>query len=394
MRWSPVVAALLACLLLAAPAGSETSSTDQAILNQVAETYRGLKRYLMKGVIEVELRRATNPLSQRAPFFVASDGQGRLRDEVTDGAAGGMIVSDGKETMIYNRTLGQYMRQPGNADSAFARMVNKGVGGTLIARFVTVATGVTAIKRLPNEILEVDGARRDLIVLDVSYPQPARFTESPRRYWIDPRTHMIIRMRTRTGADGPMFGGKVEQEETVSFQRALVNPVLPDTLWALRPPAGSREVAAFSSERENLAASFTGKPAIDFSLRDLKGRVHTLKSLRGKTVLLDFWATWCGPCRITMPQVAKIHAQFKDRGVEVMSINVGESAKKAGDYIAKNGYTFTSLLDEDRTVSTHYRVDGIPTLVVIDRTGTVTDYMVGVRDSVALHAALRKAGVQ
>ena len=85
---------------------------------------------------------------------------------------------------------------------------------------------------------------------------------------------------------------------------------------------------------------------------------------------------------------------FKDRGVEVMSINVGESAKKAGDYMTQNRYLFTTLLDEDRQVSTKYRVNGIPTLVVIDAAGKVSDYLVGARDDVALRAALKKAGVK
>jgi thiol-disulfide isomerase/thioredoxin len=234
-------------------------------------------------------------------------------------------------------------------------------------------------------------------VLDVTYEpsaHQARVTEEPRRYWIDARTRLVLRMRTRLKADAPQLGGKVEQDETISFRRALTNPVFADSLWAFRPPPGSREVSEFSAGREDLAAAFTGKPAIDFSLKDLKGRPHSLKSLRGKTVLLDFWASWCGPCRITMPQVAKIHAEYKDRGVEVMSINVGESAKKAGDYMAKNRYAFTTLLDEDRAVSTNYRVNGIPTLVVIDRAGTVSDYLVGARDDVALRAALKKAGVK
>ena len=94
-----------------------------------------------------------------------------------------------------------------------------------------------------------------------------------------------------------------------------------------------------------------------------------------------------------MPQVAKIHAEYKDRGVEVVSINVGESATKAGDYITKNGYAFTTLLDKDRVVADSYRVNGIPTLVVIDASGTVSDYLVGARDDKALRAALKKAGV-
>jgi len=325
------------------------------------------------------------------------DGKGRIRDEVTGGPARGMIVSDGRETVTYNSALGQYTRQKGSADSTVGRSTGLGVGGALVSGLTGMATGVAAVKRLPNETLVLDGVKRDCLVLDVTYERPAQpvqVTEEPRRYWIDRRTHLVLRVRTRLRADAPQLGGKVERDETISFRRALVNPVLADSLWAFRPPPGSREVAEFSTGREDPAAAFTGKPAIDFSLSDLKGRSHSLKELRGKTVLLDFWATWCGPCRITMPQVAKIHAEYKDRGVEVMSINVGESAKKAGDYIARNGYGFTTLLDTDRQVSTRYQINGIPTLVVIDAAGQVSDYLVGARDDVALRAALKKAGVK
>ena len=75
-------------------------------------------------------------------------------------------------------------------------------------------------------------------------------------------------------------------------------------------------------------------------------------------------------------------------------MNVGEPGAKAADYLKQNGYAFTALLDTDRRVSTDYQVNGIPTLVVIDRTGTISDYMVGVRDEAALSAALKKAGVK
>jgi len=398
MRWpTPVIPTLLACLLLATPAGSEATAPDLEVLSRVVETYKGLKRFLLQGVIKVEVRGAPNAQNWSAPFLAAVDGEGRIHDEVSSGTAAGMIVSDGQETVVYNAQLGQYTRKQGNADSAFARMPQKGIGGTLIARFALAATGVLDVKRLPNETVVMDDRERDCIVLDVAY-QPtahrAQVTEDPRRYWIDAQTHMVLRVRTRLKADAPQYGGKVEQDETITFDRALTNPVFADSLWVFQAPPASREVSEFNASRQDEAAAFTGKPAIDFSLKDLNGRSHSLKGLRGKTVLLDFWATWCGPCRITMPQVAKIHAEYKNRGVEVMSINVGESAKKAGDYMTKNGYAFTTLLDEDRSLATRYRVNGIPTLVVIDAAGKVTDYLVGARDDVALRAALAKAGVK
>ncbi len=395
MRWRTTVAGtLLACLASAAPAWPEVAPPEAQILRQVARTYRALARYLFQGVIRMDVRGSRAPLSQEVPFFVAADGEGRLRDEVVSGAVGGMMVSDGRQTVIYNAQLRQYVRRKGSADSLPARDPGGGVGGTFIARYATVADGATGAKRLPDETVMLAGTRRECVVLAVSYAPPthAQMRELPRTYWIDKQTHLVLRQRSVVKADVPQLGGQVEQEENVTFRRALVDRPLPDSLWVFRPPAGSREVAEFMQPEPG--ADFTGKPAIDFTLKDLKGTPHTLRRLRGKTVLLDFWASWCGPCRMTMPQVAKIHAEYKSRGVEVMSINVGEPAEKAGAYVKQHGYLFTTLLDVDRTVSSQYRVSGIPTLVVIDRAGTVSDYLVGVRDDVALRAALKKAGVK
>jgi thiol-disulfide isomerase/thioredoxin len=246
-------------------------------------------------------------------------------------------------------------------------------------------------------MLTLDGVARACAVLQVTYPPAApAIHELPRTYWIEKPTHLVLRQRTTVTADAPRFGGKVEQTEEFTLERALRDPTLPDTLWAFHPAPNLREVAEFEppATTTQRVSPLAGKPAIDFTLKDLAGRPHSLKRLRGKVVLLDFWATWCGPCRMTMPQVAKIHERYKGRGVEVMSVNVGETADKAAAYIKKNGYAFTTLLDGDNRVSSQYQVDGIPTLVVIDRAGTVSDYMVGVRDETALKEALRKAGVK
>jgi thiol-disulfide isomerase/thioredoxin/outer membrane lipoprotein-sorting protein len=400
MRWRTAAATtLLACWTLASPAAAQVAAPEAEILRQVAQTYRTLGTYLFEGGLHVVVQGSGAPQIQDVSFFAAAGPGGRLRDQITSPAMGGMVLSDGKQTIVYNAALGQYTRRPGRVDSVLARVSDRGVVGTLITRYSAIADGATTAKRLPDAALTLEGAERDCYVLEVGYPPTtgnAQIQELPRTYWIEKRTHLLLRQRTVVRADLPQYGGKVEQQEEVTLRRAMLDPALPDSLWVFRPPAGSREVAEFTTggRGPETANPFAGKPAIDFTLKDLNGRAHSLKSLRGKVVLLDFWATWCGPCRVTMPQVAKIHAEYKNRGVEVMSINVGESATKAGAYVKKNGYLFTTLLDQDHRVSSQYRVNGIPTLVVIDRAGTVSDYLVGVRDDVALRAALKKAGVK
>ncbi|OGF04984.1 MAG: hypothetical protein A2W00_07975 [Candidatus Eisenbacteria bacterium RBG_16_71_46] len=138
----------------------------------------------------------------------------------------------------------------------------------------------------------------------------------------------------------------------------------------------------------------SGRIATDFSLPDLAGKIHALESYRGKVVMLDFWATWCGPCRIQMPAVDKLLTEFRSRGLVVFAVNERESAKSAGAFMRKSGYTTTTLLDAKGEVGNLYHVVGIPTLVVIDRKGKIVAHYVGVRPETELRAALGRAGLR
>ncbi|HHE04557.1 MAG TPA: TlpA family protein disulfide reductase, partial [candidate division WOR-3 bacterium] len=74
-------------------------------------------------------------------------------------------------------------------------------------------------------------------------------------------------------------------------------------------------------------------PAPDFTLRTLSGKEMKLSSFRGKVVELNFWATWCGPCRYEMPSMEKLYKEFKDDGLEILAINLGESAPDVGEFM-------------------------------------------------------------
>ncbi len=123
-----------------------------------------------------------------------------------------------------------------------------------------------------------------------------------------------------------------------------------------------------------------GQSAPDFSARDLADRTVRLSDYRGqKVVLLDFWATWCGPCKLAMPGLQSIQDDFKGRGLEILSLNEGESAEQAGGFIKKKGYGFHVLLDAGSGIGASYGVRGIPTMVVVDKQGVVRWIFSGAR---------------
>ena len=114
-----------------------------------------------------------------------------------------------------------------------------------------------------------------------------------------------------------------------------------------------------------------GKPAPDFQVIDLKGQELSLEKYRGQVVLLDFWATWCIPCRAEMPHLKKVYDTYKDRKFEVIGISLDQSKSVLDSYIEKQNITWQQFLDEGRAVAKMYNVTGIPATFLIDGEGIV-----------------------
>jgi thiol-disulfide isomerase/thioredoxin len=106
----------------------------------------------------------------------------------------------------------------------------------------------------------------------------------------------------------------------------------------------------------------------DFMLKDLKGKKYTLSELRGKVVMVNFWATWCPPCRMEMPDLDVIYRHFEPQGLVVLSIT-DENAFKVSSFISPTGYHPPVLLDPDGKVHTQFHIDGIPKTFIFDRNG-------------------------
>jgi thiol-disulfide isomerase/thioredoxin len=115
-------------------------------------------------------------------------------------------------------------------------------------------------------------------------------------------------------------------------------------------------------------------PAPNFDLPDRTGKFLSLKRLRGKTVLVDFWATWCAPCRATMPEVENLYRKYRSKGLEVIGINIEGKSEKVLDYLDENRFSFTILFDAgdwDSVAAKSYNVSSIPRTFLIDKKGNI-----------------------
>jgi thiol-disulfide isomerase/thioredoxin len=120
--------------------------------------------------------------------------------------------------------------------------------------------------------------------------------------------------------------------------------------------------------------------AIDFELMDLQGRVHTLSEYKGKIVFLNFWASWCGPCRAEMPSLQKLYESWDKTRFIMLAVNVGENEDRVEKFARENGYTFPILLDLESKVAAKYLVRGIPITFLINEKGMIIAKLPGSRE--------------
>jgi cytochrome c biogenesis protein CcmG, thiol:disulfide interchange protein DsbE len=123
-----------------------------------------------------------------------------------------------------------------------------------------------------------------------------------------------------------------------------------------------------------------GKAAPDFTLPSIDGQQVSLQQYRGKVVFLNFWATWCIPCREEMPGLEQLHQKYQSEGFVVLAIDLKESAEQVKTFFQKHGLSFPSLLDQQGSVFRDYLVAGMPTTYLIGRDGKLFARGIGGRD--------------
>jgi peroxiredoxin len=148
--------------------------------------------------------------------------------------------------------------------------------------------------------------------------------------------------------------------------------------FKFQPPADAQLVSELVPQPPH---PLIGKMAPDFQLNGLDGKSVKLASLRGKIVVLDFWATWCGPCVATLPIVLEVTSSFKDRGVVFFAVNLKEKADHVRKFQTDKNLSFSVLFDANGSIADLYLAKAIPQSVVIDKDGKIQAVHVGFSSS-------------
>lgn len=174
---------------------------------------------------------------------------------------------------------------------------------------------------------------------------------------------------------------------------AIVIVLVGTLVWLFQAQAdeapGASQQITFGGKATGTAPKINSA-APGFTLSSLEGKSVSLGSFQGKVVLLNFFATWCPPCRAEMPDLEATYQELKDKGLEVVAVDLQEDQGTVSGYVKSLGLTFTILLDREATVFGQYHITGLPTSYFIDRQGVVRDYTIGALNKKRIMQKLEK----
>ena len=153
----------------------------------------------------------------------------------------------------------------------------------------------------------------------------------------------------------------------------LVQTSLTSTAQAGDPPPATSTPAP----GRPLVGLKVGNRAPDFTLRNLQGQDVALHDLQGRVVLMNFWAVWCGFCRVEMPELQMAYETYGHEGLVVLGIDVQEETAQVASFVQEMGVTFPILLDQKAAVTRQYRIQGLPTSILVDADGVIRAVHVG-----------------
>jgi peroxiredoxin len=200
---------------------------------------------------------------------------------------------------------------------------------------------------------------------------------------VDPETHLLRRAifdsrKQFTFDDRP---APKSAETIIDYTTTKIDgePKREQFTWS--PPEGAVDaIKAARAPRENAAAKLQGKPAPAFTLKNLNDESVTLADLKGDVVVLDFWATWCGPCVASLPALDEFAKKHAAAGVKVFAVNVEEEKDRVAAFAKDRKLSLTMLLDTDGKIGQAYKAVAIPQTVVIGKDGNVRKVFVGANE--------------
>ena len=317
--------------------------------------------------------------------------KGQWREKFVSGAGNNVRIFDGKDEFYMEEAGAEYVRtKPSPKEN------------NLLPEPYAVTNAdwpkAAERERRPCGIPKIE---HDCVVLDVPLkpwirggaPNTiAKMLGGTARLVVDTQTGLLLSSRRIEVIDN----GREAYHSDVSYalKRMTYGGAREESLFRL-PSGDMKDVGELSRwDAAKLKKHLGGKPAPELTLTDLQGKVVALSGLKGRTVLLDFWTTWCGPCRADGPALDKLYRKYGGKELTVVGISVDEDRAVVEKFLTEHPHSYPVALTTENEMPRQYQIGVFPTYIVVDRDGTVSAAVEGDHGFGELRRLLKKAGLE
>ena len=316
--------------------------------------------------------------------------QGRWRERSVAGSGNQILIFDGKDRFWMEEGGDEYvrMKRPSKDDDPEP------------SPYAARGPDTSRARELERRACGTSSNDQVCVVLEMplrKWTRPASrrlvtLVEGTERIVLDAETGLALGSRTVEVIDDHRGG---YQSETTYVLKQLSQGGTADARLFQLPSNDLREVKELSKwNAVRIRNELAGKAAPDLAVTDLQGKPVTLSALKGRTVLLDFWTTWCPPCRADAPALHNLYRKYGDEDLTVVSFSVDEDRKIVEHFLKEHPVDYSVVLTTENELPRPYQVGVLPTYMIIDRDGTLTAAVEGDKGFGALKKLLRKAGLE
>lgn len=387
---------LFSCIVLA-DAAPTMDAESEAILKSFSDRLAESddRHAIITMSMKMELMGMNQSMDNTTEIFLRKPNQLNVTN-TSPGMPGFQLVSDGEH--VY-RTLDMYdlfTKDPAPATSDDIELINLGgspfaglmQGDALdIAKMIVHQNPLTYINNVADEVTylgtveEGDASYEAIRISTAVTTYDFFFTQgdNPELVKMVPDIKSILENMPNMGE----AAANMNLDFVFTVDQLNIAPEFDESTFTYVPPADSEQVAdlmqgIMARQQEEMGGLPVGRPAPEIKTELMNGDPFTLSDYQGeKIVILDFWATWCGPCRTAMPIMEEMAKEYADNDVVLITVNQGETREEIQEFLDSEGLHSTVAMDPTAEFGNKYKVKGIPTMVIVDKEGNVAGYYVG-----------------
>ena len=383
---SGVVALLTAQPLIGAePAPATQPTAAAALLDKIDASYAKLQSAQFDGHIsgrfDVAGEKKNDDITFTSTFHAPNQFKHDAKGDV-------LLGSTGQTAYAFQPARNVYLSSDAPKDRADVTDWPQAITGILQQQNPSLLLALTksaggALKDLGDDMTrlpdtDVDGAA--LPTLQFELPQHEQVTMA-----IDPTSGLLRRVQfdLRKSLEERGAADVKAAQITIDYTLPKTDITTDDKTFAWAPPVGATLANAAPgalADDSSAATALAGTAAPDFTLSGLDDKPVKLSSLKGSVVVLDFWATWCGPCVMSLPHIDQLHKDQSPHGLKVFAVNLQEDKDTVKTFIDQKKFSLPVLLDTNGDTAKLYKADAIPETVIIGKDGVIKKVFVGVTD--------------